>query len=260
MILHRIGHAHNFVFASLVLLAPIGCGVALGGDKEIDPKQGAWYEKYKKQDNIPKPEDMLLNTDQEPDTKSGFKPMFNGKDLAGWTPRGGECKFEFKDGILVGTCVPGSDSTYLSTEKDDYTDFVFSCDMKWVQDGNSGVMFRAQVKKSGEKETVFGPQAEMEGITGDRFWSGGIYGQSCGGYFYPLWLTGHENARQALKREDWNRLTVMAKGNTVKTWINGVPAAHWVDDGTYAKGFFGLQIHKGKAGQVLWKNVRVKQL
>ncbi len=228
--------------------------------KSVAPQQNAWYEKYKNQDNIPKPEDMLFNTAKEPNTTKGFEPLFNGKDLSGWVARGGKCKFEFVDGELIGTCVPGEPSTYLSTTKADYRDFVFTCDMKWDEDGNSGVMFRAQVKKDGDTETVFGPQAEMEGITGDRYWSGGIYGQSCGGYFYPLWLTGHEEARKALKRDDWNRLTIKAKGNTVRTWINGVPCAHWKDDGTYAEGFFGLQIHKGKKGQVRWKNVRIKEL
>ncbi len=121
-------------------------------------------------------------------------------------------------------------------------------------------MFHAQTKPSKNGEIVFGPQAEMEGITGDRYWSGGIYGQSCGGYFYPLWLTDHKKARAALDRTGWNRLTILAKGNVVKTWINGVPVAHWLDDGTYSKGFFGLQIHKGTKGKVVWKNVQVKQL
>jgi N-acetylneuraminic acid mutarotase len=228
--------------------------------REIDPKQAKWYEKYKGQQNIPKLEAMLLNTDPEPELTEGFTPMFNGKDLSGWSPKGGTCKFEAKNDTIIGTCVPGSNSTYLCTERTDFTDFIFTCEMKWEADGNSGVMFRAQLKTDKSNETVFGPQAEMEGITGDRFWSGGIYGQSCGGYFYPLWLKEHQAARDALKRDDWNRLTIMAKGNVVKTWINGVPAAHWVDDGTYPQGFFGLQIHKGNQGTVLWKHVRVKEL
>ncbi|MFK8114962.1 MAG: DUF1080 domain-containing protein [Rubripirellula sp.] len=243
---------------TLIIIALLTCTVSTAG--EVDPVQSKWHEKYKKQQNIPKPDEMLLNTDAEPDLTSGFEPLFNGKDLAGWAPKGGTCKFEVQDDLVVGTCVPGSNSTYLSTEKSDYTDFVFSCDMKWEVDGNSGVMFRAQIKTDGDKETVFGPQAEMEGITGDRYWSGGIYGQSCGGYFYPLWLKEHQAARDALDRTGWNRLTIQAKGNVVKTWINGVPVAHWIDDGTYAKGFFSLQIHKGNKGKVLWKNVRVKEL
>ena len=238
--------------------------VLLGGPsfaKEIDPKQGKWHAKYKKQENAPQPDEMLLNTDPEPSVSEGFTPLFNGKDLSGWAPKGGTCTFEVQGELVVGTCVPGSNSTYLSTERNDYTDFIFTCDMKWEEDGNSGVMFRAQVRKDEKKgETVFGPQAEMEGITGDRYWNGGIYGQSCGGYFYPVWLKEHQAARDSLDRTGWNRLTIEAKGNVVKTWVNGVPVAHWVGDGTYAKGFFGLQIHKGKAGKVLWKNVRVKEL
>ncbi len=227
---------------------------------ELDPQQNAWYDKYKKQENAPKPEDMLLNTDAEPDLKSGFVSLFDGKNLTGWTPKGGACKFEARDGLLVGTCVTDSPSTYLCTDKTDYTDFVFTCDMKWEVEGNSGVMFRSQTRPQKGAELVFGPQAEMEADKGDRKWSGGIYGQSCGGYFYPLWLKEHKAAREALKMDDWNRLTIMAKGNVVKTWINGVPVSHWVDNGTYSKGFFGLQIHKGAQGTVLWRGLRVKEL
>ena len=76
------------------------------------------------QDNIPAPEDMLLNTDAEPDLSQGIVSLFNGKDLSGWSTKGGECKFEAKDGILIGTCVPGSPSTYLSTDRADYRDFI----------------------------------------------------------------------------------------------------------------------------------------
>jgi hypothetical protein len=232
----------SFVVGTIILVL-VANGVAIAG--EIDPAQGKWYQKYRKQENVPKPDEMLLNTDPEPELVDDFTPLFNGKDLTGWTPKGGTCAFEAKDGLLIGTCVVGSPSTYLCTDKTDFTDFIFTCEMKWKVDGNSGVMFRAQAKPGQKAETVFGPQAEMEGITGDRYWSGGIYGQSCGGYFYPLWLTDHKEARAALDRTGWNRLTIMAKGNVVKTWVNGVPVAHWVDDGTYAQGFFGLQIHKG---------------
>lgn len=241
----------------------VACGVfcsSLAVANEVDPAQAAWYKKYKSQENAPKPDEMLLNTDKEPDLVDGFQDMFNGKDLTGWTPKGGKCEFEAVDGMIVGTVVPDSPSTYLSTEKSDYTDFVFTCQMKWEVDGNSGVMFRAQTKPGKDGETVFGPQAEMEGISGDRYWNGGIYGQSCGGYFYPVWLKEHKEARAALDRTGWNRLTISAQGNVVKTWVNGVPVAHWIDDGTYAKGFFGLQIHKAKQGKVMWKDVRVKEL
>lgn len=247
------------------IIAAIAVSICLGGSNliagELDPQQDKWHAKYKKQANAPKPAEMLLNTDAEPDLEKGFKPMFNGKDLTGWAPIGGTCTFEMKDGIVVGTCVPGSESTYLCTKADDFTDFVFSCEMKWRVDCNSGVMFRSQAKPGkGGVKTAVGPQAEMEGFSQDRHWSGGIYGQGCGGYFYPVWLKEHEAARAACKEGEWNRLTISAKGNHVKTWINGVPIAHWKDNGDYPAGFFGFQIHKGSKGEVLWKNVKVKNL
>ncbi|MEO1617989.1 MAG: DUF1080 domain-containing protein [Planctomycetota bacterium] len=228
--------------------------------ERVSAQQASWYKKYKKQANAPKPDAMKLNTDSEPDLKTGFVSLVEPNSLKGWTAKGGTCEFEVTDGVITGTCVPGSPSTYLSTERDDFTDFVFSCDVKWLVDGNSGVMFRAQEKSSGKGVTVFGPQAEMEGIANDRGWSGGIYGQSCGGYFYPLWLKEHEEIRKSIQADGWNRITISARGNTVKTWVNGIPAAHWEDDGTYSKGFFGLQIHKGQKGKVLFRNVRVKEL
>lgn len=240
--------------AALAILASI---TAHAGT--IDPSQKDWYKRYQKQENTPEPGAMLLNVDKEPELKDGFTPLFNGKDLTGWAPKGGKASFEVKDGVIVGTAVPDTPSTYLCTERTDFTDFIFTCEIKWEANLNTGVMFRADSREKGKIQDVFGPQAEMEGITGDRRWSGGVYGQSCGGYFYPLWLKEHATARAALKPKDWNRLTILAKGNVVKTWINGVPAAHWLDDGTFPKGFFGLQVHKAKKGKVLFRNILVKE-
>jgi len=226
---------------------------------QVAEEQKKWVPKYEKQANCPKPGDMLINSDPEPDTCCGFTSLFNGKNLDGWKPYGGHCTFEVKDGAIVGTCVKKSPSTYLSTVKDDYADFIFTAELKWEVDGNSGVMFRAQPREDKKGTTVMGPQVEMEGFAKERYWSGGIYGQGCGGWYYPLWLDAHKAARGSLKKDDWNRVTIMAKGETVKTWLNGNPAAHWTTD-TYLKGFFGLQIHSGTQGTVHFRNIKVKEL
>ncbi len=232
--------------------------------QELDPQQKDWIDHYQKQKNAPKPAEMLLNTDEEPDLDEGFVSLFNGKDLNDWEAKGGECTFEIKDGMILGTCIPGSKSTYLSTKKNDYKDFVFTCEWKLEVDGNTGVQFRSkatEVEKKGVSSVVVsGPQVEIEGKgKPGRNWTGGVYGQSCGGYFYPLWLKEHEAARAAEKKTEWNRVTISAQGNVVKTWINGVPVSHWVDDGSYAEGFFALQVHSGKAGTILFKNIKVKE-
>lgn len=226
---------------------------------EIAESQKKWIEVYEKQPNVPKPGDMLVNEDKEPDLNEGFVDLYNGKDLSNWEPKGGTCTFEAKEGYIEGTCVPGSPSTYLSTKKNDYSDFVFTAELKYIVDGNTGIMFRADAKPGKKGETVFGPQAEMEAFSKERYWSGGIYGQGAGGWIYPMWLKAHEEARNSMKRESWNRITVKAEGDTIKTWINRRPAAHWKTD-EYTKGYFGLQIHSGKEGQIQFRNIKVKEL
>lgn len=244
---------------SLIISTLIFPTLALAGT--LEPSQSEWHEHYSKQENAPASEEMLLNSDPEPELVEGFQNLFNGKSLDGWTSRGGTCLFTVDDGCIVGEVAPGSSSTYLCTDRTDYEDFVFTCDLSWDVDGNTGVMFRADSKPSKSQfATVFGPQAEMEGFSKDRGWSGGIYGQSCGGFFYPLWLKEHAEARKALKKDEWNRLTIKAEGDTVQTWVNGVPVSQWVDDGSYPTGFFGLQIHKGEKGKVRFKNIRVREL
>lgn len=236
------------------------CAVGAVSANEIAESQTKWIAHYKKQPNVPKPEDMLLNTDPEPDLEAGFVSLYKGADLAGWTARGGSCKFEAKGEAIVGTCVKGSPSTYLSTDKA-YRNFVFTTEMKWEVDGNTGVIFRGASKPGKKKgqETVFGPQAEMEGFAKERYWSGGIYGQSAGGWLYPMWLETHADVRKSLKKDAWNRITIEAKGDTIKTWLNGLPAAHWKTD-QYEEGFFSLQIHAGKEGTVLFRSIKVKEL
>jgi hypothetical protein len=251
------------MLAAVMLLSAIALSNGLVA-QQLDPSQQQWVPHYSKQKNAPAPDQMLLNTDPEPDLKEGFQSLFNGTDLTGWHPRGGTCTFEVKDEMILGTCVKGANSTYLCTEKSDYKNFVFTCDLKLVVDGNTGVQFRSRPKPSKKKgdqgETVAGPQFEVEGQgKSGRNWSGGIYGQSCGGYFYPLWLKEHADARAAEDKTGWNRITIQCQGDVTKTWLNGVPIAHWVGDGTYSQGFFALQVHKGKAGTILFKNIKVKE-
>ncbi len=257
MITLKFFASHSCVLAALALLTTVSAMSSSQAD-ELDPSQQNWLEHYGTQANIPKPAEMLLNTDAEPIVGDDALQLFNGKDLTGWKPRGGESEFKVVDGCIVAICKPDSPSTYLCTEKTDYTDFILTFETRFEVETNSGIMLRAQGKGE-DGNTVFGPQVEMEPFSQDREWSGGIYGQSCGGWFYPLWLKGHAKLREAQKKDDWNRVTISAKGGTIKTWLNGIPAAHWKTD-TYLKGFFGLQMHKGSKGHVLWRDLRLKTL
>jgi hypothetical protein len=204
---------------------------------------------------------QLINTDKEPKlTGKKFKSLFDGKTLNGWTPKQGTMKFEAVNGEIVGTCSEGL-STFLCTDKE-YVDFIFTCEVKWEVDGNTGVQIRSSIRKDLNRNTVFGPQAEMEDLgKKGRGWSGGIYGQSCGGWFYPLKAPEHAPLKNAIDRSGWNRLTIQVKGNVFKTWVNGIPAANWIDEkNEYPKGFIGLQVHGGKQGIIHWRNLKIREL
>ncbi|NBB80171.1 MAG: DUF1080 domain-containing protein [Verrucomicrobia bacterium] len=237
----------------------LNSGCATTNLNQVSESQEGYIERYKHQTDKVAPEEALLNTDPEPDLNDpAFVDLYNGEDLSGWIPRRGECTFEATGDKIVGTVVRGSQSTYLSTEREDYDDFIFTAELYWEVNSNSGIMIRAQREPGDKFERVFGPQVEMEGF-GERGWSGGIYGQSIGGWRYPMWLEAHAEARQALKEGAWNRVTILCEGPTIKTWINGVPAAHWKTE-KYREGYIGLQIHSGKKGEVHFRNIRIKEL
>ena len=112
--LREVNSVQRMIVIGVIVCVVLAAAVVTAGT--IDSEQSEWHKKYKSQENAPDPEQMLLNRDSEPKLSDGFKPLFNGKDLTGWTPKGGTCTFEAKDGCIVGKSVDGSASTYLCTE------------------------------------------------------------------------------------------------------------------------------------------------
>lgn len=92
-----------------------------------------------------------------------------------------------------------------------------------------------------------------------RAWSGGIYDEARRNWLYPLTL--NPAAQTAFKNNAWNKARIEAIGNSIRTWINGVPCANIWDDMT-PSGFIALQVHAiGNASDegktVSWKNIRI---
>ncbi|CAA6680187.1 MULTISPECIES: DUF1080 domain-containing protein [unclassified Lentimonas] len=238
-----------------IFLLLLTAGIAYAGT--VADSQKRYFPKNGLKNQVP-PAKALINTDAEPDlTHPDFVSLYNGKNLDGWIPRGGTCTFEAAGDKIIGKNVPGSPNTFLSTVREDYGDFIFTVEVYWAVNSNSGVMIRAKRKPGNQHEIVYGPQVELEGA-GARAWSGGIYGERIGGWHYPMWLEAHQEAREALNMEGWNRVTIQAIGNNVKTWINGVPAANWEND-EYREGFIGLQIHAGKKGELHFRNIKIRE-
>jgi len=193
------------------------------------------------------------------DTSLGFVPLFDGKTLTGWTQRGGKAKYTAEDGTIIGTSVPNTPNSFLCTEKN-FSDFILELDFK-VDDGlNSGVQIRSESKPDYKNGVVHGYQVEIDPRT-DRAWSGGIYDEQRRGWLANL--EKNEPARKAFKHNEWNHFRIEAVGDSIKTWINGVPAAD-LKDAMTPSGFIGLQVHnvgnKQEPQHVYFKNIRIKEI
>lgn len=183
--------------------------------------------------------------------------LFNGKDLNGWKQLGGKAKYEVKDGQIIGTTVPDEPNSFLTTTQD-YGDFILEFEFKLDADMNSGVQFRSESKPDYQDGRVHGYQMEID--PSPRAWTGGIYDEARRQWLYPV--DYNPAAKSAYKKNDWNKARVECIGPVMRTWINGIPVAHLVDDMT-PKGFVALQVHSigspQEAGQkIRWKDIRIQ--
>jgi len=188
----------------------------------------------------------------------GFVNLFDGKTLKGWTQRGGKAKYTVENETIVGTTAPNErQNSFLCTERT-YGNFVLELEFKVDPGLNSGVQIRSNSKASYKKGRVHGYQVEID--PSSRAWTGGIYDEARRGWLNDL--KKNEPARKAFKQNEWNKFRIVAKGDSMKTWLNGVPAADLTDSMT-AKGFIALQVHSTKSTkplQVRWRNIRLKEL
>ena len=206
----------------------------------------------------------LSPMEKEPAVRGeGFTWLFDGKTLAGWKlaegKASGKMTYTVDDESIVGTCVPKQPNGFLRTERDDYRDFIFTCNVKFDVLGNSGIQFRSHQRKDGGR--VYGYQCEID--PGDRRYSGGVYDEARRAWLFPLWGKAYEESRAAFQHGHWNRFTIKVQGRRLQTWVNGVPCTDFTDtdpaDFTPA-GFIALQVHGGKQGQIRWRKLRIKEL
>jgi hypothetical protein len=198
----------------------------------------------------------------------GFRPLFDGKSLDGWIQRGGEAKYQVENGEIVGQTVLNTPNSFLCTDRD-YGDFILELEFKADLGLNSGVQIRSQCfdkeipnpgnpKRPIAAGRVHGYQVEID--TRDKSKTGGIYDEARRGWLDEL--KKNPAASKANKLGEWNAFRIECRGPSIKTWINGVPAADLNDDMTL-KGFIALQVHGTKVEtplHVRWRNIRIKEL
>jgi hypothetical protein len=199
----------------------------------------------------------------------GWESLFDGKTLDGWQIKGGEAAYKVEDGMIVGTTTEGSPNTFLC--RGPFSDFELELDVLCDKPLNSGIQIRSHVyekdtpqesdpkriRKAGE---VYGYQCEI------AFAKRGVSGNFTDEARRTKWLddfSSKPDAKKAFKDDQWNHYRIVAQGDHIRSWVNGVPCADFHDT-TDASGFIGLQVHGVKKGtgpySVRWKNIRIREL
>ncbi|HXU82925.1 MAG TPA: family 16 glycoside hydrolase, partial [Polyangia bacterium] len=187
--------------------------------------------------------------------------LFDGKTLKGWVQRGGTAKYEVKDGTILGTTVPNTKNSFLCTDRS-YGDFVLELEFKVDPELNSGVQIRSQSSPEYQEGRVHGYQVEISpDPKRESRLTGGLYDEGRRGWLDEV--KNNEPLRKAFKPDQWNKFRVEAIGESIKTWLNGVPAADLIDS-MDLDGFIALQVHQvGKKEtpfHVAWRNIRLQDL
>ena len=204
--------------------------------------------------------------------EENWTSLFDGKTLTGWEQHSGKAEYRVEDGAVVGKTVPDTGNSFLCTSKK-YGDFILEVEFKVDPSMNSGIQFRSnyyeketEVEIAGKKkkfpaDRVHGYQFEID--PSPRAFTGGVYDEGRRGWLFDL--KNNEAARKAFKQGDWNKARIECRGNSIKTFINGVPAADFTDDLT-KEGVIALQVHgigkktEAVGKEVRWKNISIQEL
>lgn len=196
---------------------------------------------------ISRTRDLLLKIREE---QKRCQPIFNGKDLDGWTRiEGGEWTIE--NGVLIGrngqnwSTNPEKTGSWLSTKKQ-YSDFRLEFQYTINERGNSGVFFRS----SHEKNPAFtGYEMQIHDSAGRPPSKGGA------GSVYDVAAPTKNLIRPA---GQWNFATIIAKGPHIEIWTNGEKTLE-TEQTRSMKGYIGLQNHDARS-VIKFKNIRLEEL
>ena len=213
------------------------------------------------------------------------KEIFNGKDLTGW--EGNKDLWSVKDGTITGITPPDpanpakgilKHNTFLVWKGGTVGDFELTFQYR-IEKGNSGVQYRSKELTPGEFGPIIsGYQADFE--AGDTY-SGILYEERGRGILAKrgektvikpgpdgkkpvvekAGTVGESAAIQAaIKKEDWNEYRIVAKGNHVQHFINGMQTVDVTDEDAAnapKEGLLALQIHQGPPMVVQFKNFKL---
>lgn len=179
---------------------------------------------------------------------SGFasaepEKLFTSGNLDGWKTQGA-AYWSITDGVLTGQSDDKKQNSVLWSEKT-WKDFTVELEFRFSGDIDSGVFLRHE-----NEQIQIGVSRSLK-----RDMTGSPYIGSKRGY--PQEAGG---VKDLLKDGEWNRMKIVANGDTYTVSLNGKQVIEYVSDSAKESGPIGFQVHPGVKMKVEFRNVTVTTL
>jgi Domain of Unknown Function (DUF1080) len=209
--------------------------------------------------------------------KGKFVKIFDGKSFKGWEADTSFWKIE--DGVAVGQVLPGQTiktNTFLIWKGGEPANFEFKAQYRISPEGNSGVQYRSQAVKD-IPYALMGYQADIDGAnryTGQNYEERGRGFLAMRGQKVILRTNekpivtdstglGSSGSLKTVIKNGWNEIHIVAKGNKMQHYINGVLMSEAIEEDTVkgkSSGLLGMQVHVMPKMKVEYKEIYIKQL
>jgi hypothetical protein len=155
----------------------------------------------------------------------GLKPLFNGRDLDGWERRDLEKvaqdkrpKWSVEQGAIRAVGGPGALEFAPAGQPNRFDDFIIQIDARMRREHTNGGLF----VRNQPDTVMMGYEAQLHNRWYDH--SKGERGYTTGG------IDDRQQARRPVARDGVKfRMTVIAHGAHLATWVNGYQTADWTD-------------------------------
>ncbi|MEM1085296.1 MAG: DUF1080 domain-containing protein [Verrucomicrobiota bacterium] len=182
---------------------------------------------------------------------AGDDPVFNGKDLSGWTAKDKDEAhdtqkyWKVEDGVIIGDN-PDKKNSVLWTDRE-FGDYELTLEFKTESpDYDSGLFLHGEshqvqigISRSLKKDLTACVYAPIDGKGG-----------------YPAIS---DKVAEVHKPGEWNQLKVVVEGKRIRTWLNGELFVDYEGAKFPPKGPIGLQLHAGVHQKMEFRGIEVKE-
>jgi hypothetical protein len=219
----------------------------------------------------------------------GWRSLFNGQDLAGWTV---QCQPQDRDkifwkaeqGAILCDALGRKNHNYVWLLSDrEFGDFELRLKFQAYTNspGNSGVQFRSRFDATAAGGWLDGPQVDLHPPAAMPWRTGLIYDETReekrwispslpDARMDPIFKPAQFIFKYAGDADGWNEFTLICRGTRVRTILNGVVRTDWdgagvLDNAAHRRhnvgrtGHFALQLHSGDELRIRFKDIEVRE-